>query len=173
MGKRGPKSRLGGRFEPIRFRPDEETIVALSQDLAALRALRPRASMADVLRSWARNSEHSRAVVHEARLLDQIRRLEDLDVERSRELQALRAAVAGFRDQAVQRQAKDVEVAVRALQGNQDLVRHVQDLVRLEAGGLQAASAYPVLQRARRGVSSWQDLLSKRGDANHAENQPP
>jgi hypothetical protein len=172
MGKRGPQSRLGGRRSPLVFRPDEETIVALTQDLADLRAVRgPRASMADVLRSWGRNSSARRAVAHEAQLLERIDALQQLDRVRAQELAELRAEVAGFRDKTTREQAHDIEVAVRSLDTNPRLVEHVQDLVKLEAGGLVATSSYPLLQRARRSVASWQDLLHRRKGMHHDDNR--
>lgn len=159
MGKRGPRKRLDGRQRP--FRTDRETEEALAADLAALRLVRPRATVSDVLRSWARAANRDRHVAHEAAmqaLVDQVL-LKLADAEAA--AKAAQDELAGYRARASAAARQDVEVARKVLQNpaNAHLVVQVRDLARLEAAGLQAPTPNPILQRARRQVSAWTDLL--------------
>jgi hypothetical protein len=135
---------------------------ALDEDLAVLRARNPRASQADVVRSWARSSDRRRAVEHNALVHEELQALRAALEDAQDRAARAEALLAGYEDRMTRAQLRDVEAAHRVLAANPDIVRHVQDLVKLEAAGLVAASSYPLLQRARRGVTSWQDLLPRR-----------
>jgi hypothetical protein len=138
---------------------------AMAEDLAALRKHHPKASQADVLRSWSRMANRTRRVKALAEWQEKARTLAGHANAASLEAEALRKQMAAYEAKEDAQRSKAITAALRVLRAPQNaaLRQELAGLVHAEDAGKPLATANFAFSRARRELGSFRALQDLAG----------